>query len=679
MGLAKWVLPKTDPMASKLIAQELGVSSLIADIMVARNYYTPQAVQDFISDEARLSDPFEITDMDKACQRIEQAIENEERIAVYGDYDADGVTATAMLFLYLESSGADVTTYIPSREDEGYGMNRDAVKQLADEGVSLLITVDNGIAAVDEIDYAQSLGVTVIVTDHHRPKAQLPNAYAVVDPHRADCTSGFKDLCGAGLALKLIAALCGGEYDEVFDFCADIAAIGTIADVVPLTGENRIIVNEGLCRLAETQNVGLTALMELCEISPESIDSVTVAYQLVPRINAAGRLGLAQDALRMLITDDYIEAQEIAVKINENNIRRKELDGSMLSDIDEELIKRPAFSQKRAAVIAKQGWHPGVAGIAAAKLVDRIAKPAFVVCIEGDTARGSARGVSGFSVFDALVYCDNLLLRYGGHEAAGGFTLKTEDIPAFGERIEAYCAQTHPFMPVHSIAVDVVCHPADITVETLNQFSLLEPFGCCNEPVRFAFTNMRISLISPIGAGKHLRVTMEKDGRQVSAVLFGTTPQDFAYQPGDEVDVVAICDRNVYQGRESVSIKIKDIRPSSFVQDEYFMSRELCERFWNDEAITSAQKNSITPTREDIAVVYRAIAQSKTFSSDIAQLAAATLSNYGKTKNAVKVLSELGLVRVAINNNKYNIAIVKDALKADLARSDTMQRLLSAT
>ncbi len=679
MGLAKWVLPKMDPEASKLIAQELGVSSLVADIMVARDYVTPRAVQEFITDERLLCDPFEITDMEKACARIEEAIEKEERIAVYGDYDADGVTATAMLFLYLESSGADVTTYIPSREEEGYGMNRDAVKQLADDGVSLIVTVDNGIAAVDEIDYANGLGIDVVVTDHHRPKAQLPNAYAVVDPHRVDCTSGFKDLCGAGLVLKLIAALCGGEYDEVLDFCADIAAIGTIADVVPLTGENRVIVKEGLKRLAETQNVGLTALIELCGLSAETIDSVSVAYQLVPRINAAGRLGLAQDALRMLITDDYIEAQEIAVKINENNLHRKELDASMLRDIEEELVKRPAFSQKRATIIAKQGWHPGVAGIAAARLVERTAKPAFVLCIEGDTARGSARGVTGFSVFEALVSCDRLLQRYGGHEAAGGFTLKTEDIPEFSEQIQRYCAQTHPFMPVHSVAVDVVCNPAEITLQTIKQCALLEPFGFGNEPVRFAFTNMKISFISPIGAGKHLRLTLEKDKQQVNAVLFGTAPQDFAYQTGDTVDIVALCDRNVYQGKETVSIKIKDIRPSSFVQDEFFVSRELCERFWNDEALTDVQKQSITPTREDIATVYRAVMQNKSLSRDLAQLAAATLSNYGKVKNAIKVLSELGLLRIYIDNNKYNISVMKDAPKTDLSKSGTMQRLLSAT
>lgn len=679
MGLVKWILPNTDPDASQAIANKLGLPSFVADILVARGLNSSQAVQEFLSDETTLSSPFEIIDMDKACARIEQALENEERIAIYGDYDADGITATAMLYLYLESSGADVTYYIPSREDEGYGMNREAVKRLADEDITLIVTVDNGIAAIDEIAYAQGLGVDVIVTDHHKPKAQLPDAVAVVNPHREDCPSHFKELCGAGLVLKLIAALCGGEYDEVLDFCADLAAIGTIADVVPLLGENRMIVKEGLGRLSETQNVGLSALMELCEINTDALDSLTVAYVLVPRINAAGRLGLAQDALRMLITDDYIEAQEIAQRIAENNIQRKELDARMVSDINEELIKRPAFSQKRVAVIAKRGWHPGVAGIAAARLVDRLAKPVFVICIEDDLARGSARGVKGFSVFEALSACDDLLVRYGGHEAAGGFTLKTEDIPAFSERLEQYCRDTYSLMPVHSIAIDVTCNPAEISVETLKQLALLEPFGCRNEPVHYAFLGMTICDITSIGAGKHLRLTLEKDDRRVSAVMFGTALQDFAFRRGDTVDVLALCDRNVYQGRESVTIKLKDIRPSSFVQDEYFTSREMCERYWNGEPITSTQMNMITPTREDIAIIYRAIAKNAACSCDIAHLAAATLSNYGKTKNAVKILSELGLIRISIDNDKYTISIVKDAPKTELQKSGTMQRLLSVT
>lgn len=678
LGLVKWILPKTDPDASLEISRELGMSSLLSDIFVARGFSTARAVREFLDDEQALADPFELIDMDKACARIETAIENEERVAVYGDYDADGVTATAILYLYLEASGAQVTYYIPSREDEGYGMNREAVQSLADGDVSLIITVDNGISAVDEIDYANSLGIDVIVTDHHKPKNVLPNACAVVNPHRDDCPSAFKHLCGAGIALKLVAALHGGDYNEVFDFCADLAAIGTIADVVPLIGENRILVRQGLLNLASTQNAGLSALMELCEIAPQAVTSAAVAYMLVPRINAAGRLGLAVDALRMLITDDYMEAQAIAEKITENNSIRKELDAALFADIEDELMKRPAFSQKRAAVIAKEGWHPGVAGIAAARLAQRLAKPAFVVCIEGIFARGSARGVTGFSVFDALVSCNDLLVHYGGHEAAGGFTLKACDFSAFCERLEEYCRTNYAVMPVGSVTVDVVCNPADISVEQLKQLELLEPFGCSNEPVRFAFLGMTICDIAAIGGGKHLRLLLEKDTRRVNALLFATTPQEFAYEKGDIIDATAVCDINHYQGRESVSIKLKDIRPSSFMQDEYFLSRELCERYWNDEQLTPSEIDMITPTREDIAVIYRTIAQKQAYTCNFPQFAASALSNYGKTKNAVKVLSELGVIRIYIDRNAVCISIVKDAPKTDLLKSETMQRLLGA-
>ena len=675
LGYKKWVLPNMDKSLSARLAAELGVSPAVADILVARGITELNQAQAFLHNNAALSDPFCFRDMDKAVDRINEALENDEQIAVYGDYDADGVTATAILVLYLESAGANVTYYIPSREDEGYGMNKAAVAKLHKQGVNLIITVDNGITANQEIAYASELGIDVVVTDHHKPKDVLPKACAVVDPHRKDCDSPFKDYCGAGLALMLITALSGGDFDEMLDFCGDLAAVGTIADVVPLVGENRILACEGLKRLRDTQNIGLAALIECCGLTDKPITSEVVAFTIVPRINAAGRLGLAEVALRLLLSDDYEEAMALALEINKNNTQRQELEAVILRDIGQELAKHPEKAERRVIVLAKEGWHHGVTGIVAAKLVERYAKPCFLISIEGETARGSGRGVAGYSMFEALLSCDDLLLRYGGHTAAAGLTLETKNIEAFMQRIEDYSRKQYTFMPVHSISADRLCEPDEVTIEELQTLSVFEPFGCGNEAVRYCFTGLTIAEIAPLGGGKHLRLRLAKGKKSMTCVYFGMTEQSFPYKAGDTVDILAACDINEYQGRQSVSIKVRDIRGSSFNQDQFFRSRELYERYRGQEEIISTDIDIIIPTRDDVAVIYRQLREHERYSWGTVQLAAVSLSNYGKTMVALQALEELGLISINIDNNEYIISIVKGAPKANLADSKFLQGL----
>ncbi len=677
MGYKKWILPNVDKAASARLSAELNILPAVAEVLAARGKTEPEQAQAFLNSEGSLSDPFVLQDMDKAADRINQAIDGDERIAVYGDYDADGVTATAILVLYLESAGADVTYYIPSREDEGYGMNKEAVQRLHAQGVGLIVTVDNGITALEEIAYAASLGIDVVVTDHHKPKETLPAACAVVDPHRKDCKSPFKDYCGAGIALLLITALSGGDSEEMLDFCGDLAAVGTIADVVPLVGENRLLVTEGLTRLRDTQNIGLAALIECCSLTDKPLYAETVAYTLVPRINAAGRLGLADVALKLLLSDDYEEAMALAAEISKNNAQRQELEAVILRDIHKELTLHPEKAEARVIILAKEGWHHGVTGIVAAKLVERYAKPCFLLSIEGETARGSGRGVAGYSLFDALLACDNLLLRYGGHTAAAGLTLKTEHIAAFAERIEAYSRAQYALMPVHSICVDRVCEPEAVTLEELKNLSVFEPFGCGNETIRYCFMGLTVAEIAPLGGGKHLRLRLNKGKKGITCVYFGMTEQSFPYKAGDVVDILAACDVNEYQGRESVSVKIRDIRPGGFNQEEFFRSRELYERFQRREQIISTDINVITPSREEIGVVYRLLKEKESYAWGVPQLAAASLANYGKTMVALLALKELGLIATDTNidSNEYIISIVKGAPKANLADSAVLQRL----
>lgn len=466
-------------------------TDIYAEILASRGFQTPEAAETLA--DASLSDPFLIKDMDKAVERIQEAIESGETIAVYGDYDCDGVCATAILVSYLETTGAEVVPYIPSREGEGYGMNRQAVKTLVeDKGASLIITVDNGINSVDEIAYAKQLGADVVVTDHHQQKAVLPAAAAVVDTHRQDDRSPYKFMCGAGIAFKLVTAIEGCEYDEMLEYYGDIAALATVGDVVPLTGENRALVRRGLKNISETQNIGLAALIDVCGLGDKPITAETAAFTLVPRINAAGRLGSADTALEMLLTDDPERASELAGIINDENKKRQHIETEIVKAIADDIDKNPALVQQRVIVLAGEGWHHGVIGIVASRLVERYGKPCFLISVDGETGVSSGRGVEGYSLFEALDACGELLVRYGGHSGAAGFTIEAKNIDKFIKAINKYSAKQYEYMPPNILRADIECEPYDVRVSDIEKLAVLEPFGCENEPVRYLFKNARL-------------------------------------------------------------------------------------------------------------------------------------------------------------------------------------------
>ena len=424
MLFSKWIYPSFDPRDSAALQREYGISAIVADILAARGIGSAEAAELFGGQE-ELEDPFLLPDMEKAVSRLEQAINRQEKITIYGDYDCDGVTATVILYLYLQSMGAKVNWYIPERVEEGYGLNCGALDEISAEGTVLLVTVDNGISAIKEVDYAQSLGMDVIVTDHHQVGEELPRAVAVVNPHRKDYQGGFRPLCGAGVAFKLAAAMEGGDYSLVMDSFGALAAIATVGDIVPLTGENRFLAEQGL-KLAEYSDLpGLQALMEVAGLKGKPLTSQKAAFGLVPRINAAGRMGSARLAMQLLLSEMPEEAESLAQELNQHNLDRQQEELEILSRVEQTLEEHPEILLDRVMVVPAEGLNHGVVGIVSAKLVSLYGKPNIILSVDGDTATGSARSVETFSMFRAISACGGLLEKYGGHSMAAGLTLKT--------------------------------------------------------------------------------------------------------------------------------------------------------------------------------------------------------------------------------------------------------------
>ena len=486
--------------------------------------------------------------MDKAAARLRRAIDSFERVAIYGDYDADGVTATALLFSYLQTCGANAMYYIPAREKEGYGMNLAAVEQLAENGVKLIITVDNGIASHQEIARAKELGMDVVVTDHHRPQETLPEALAVVDAWRQDVSCPCRNFSGVGVAFQLVAALEmeDGDPRSLLENYADLAAIGTIGDVVPLVGENRALVKAGLRLLQEPEREGIRALIREASMEGRTMNAVNVAFTLVPRINATGRMSHADRAVTLLVSEDPEEAQSLAQDICEYNDQRKKAEMEILRKVGEQLSQEPDRLLDRVLVVEGEDWHHGVIGIVAARLVEKYGKPCIVLSLTGGEARGSGRSVEGFSLFEAVSACAPLLTRYGGHPMAAGMTLPLENVAQFRHRLNAFAAQQGE-MPVPELTLDCRLNPATLQVKLCDMLAQLEPFGEGNPPPLFGLYNMTLMEITPVGEGRHLRLTLRKEDAVVRCMRFGVSPEEFPYEPGDVMDLAVTLDVREYR------------------------------------------------------------------------------------------------------------------------------------
>ncbi len=606
MNIKKWEVSPLDKDRAAQIAERHAIPFFLAMLLEIRGFRSETQVEELLSGEAAFSDPYLMKDMDKAVERIRRAVENFEKIAVYGDYDADGVTSTAMLFTYLETVGADVMYYIPQREGEGYGMNRGAVETLHSQGVKLIVTVDNGISSVEEVALANRLGMDVVVTDHHRPQETLPQAAAVVDAYQPGDESPFKDFSGAGVALKLLMALEDGDAQAVLDEYAELAALGTVGDVVPVVGENRLIVRAGLQNMAQGPGPGLSALLERCS-SGRNLSATGLAFTVIPRLNATGRMGTPDRAVRLLCCEYEEEAASLAEEICADNERRRQVEAEIVDEAMAKILSDSGLLYSRVIVVSGRSWHHGVIGIVAAKITERFGKPCFVVSEDGESAKGSGRSVEGFSLFEAVSACGSVLERFGGHPMAAGVTLKAENIGLFREKINGYAETVCPEMPAPVLRLDCRLNPASLSPDMPRDMRRLEPFGSGNAQPLFGLFGMELREIVPVG-GSHLRLVCQKNGAFVNCMRFGVKPQEFPYSPGDLLDLAVTLELREYRGEDRMTVNVRDIRLSDTDGGELLHSCRLYEKFRRREALTEEEKKTLSPTREDLAALYRLLA-----------------------------------------------------------------------
>lgn len=678
MILRKWEVRPLDKERAAAFAQTYGVPFFLAMLMNIRGLDDAAHLREFLGEGEPLSDPFLLKDMDKAAARITRAVDNMEKIAVYGDYDADGVTSTAMLYSYLETRGADVIFYIPQREGEGYGMNMGAVEYLKEQGVSLIVTVDNGISSVQEVARANELGIDVVVTDHHRPQEILPDAVAVVDAYRPDDTSPYKHFSGVGIAFKLLMALedGAGDVEDLLEAYSDLAAIGTIGDIVPLTGENRTLIRAGLERLSQSDRLGVQALLENAGIAGKALTSTNVAFTLVPRINATGRMGAPERAVRLLISGYEEEAEVLSEEICADNEERRRVEAEIAEAAFAD-IEAKGYMKDRVVVVDGENWHHGVIGIVASRVTERCGKPCMIISRGETEAKGSGRSIEGFSLFEAICACGDLLIKFGGHPMAAGITLKPENIEAFRKRINRYAAEHFPQMPTQTVTLDCKLNPAALSVSMAQSLTQLEPFGNGNPQPVFGLFNMELSNVTPVGGGGHLRLTLEKNGAVITAMRFNTKPEELPYHIGDKIDLAVQLEAREFRGQPSLTVIVRDMKFAAFNTEKNIASLASFEKWQRGEVLSAEDKNRLYPDRACLAAIYRALRTVNGKETDQVRF----VSQFGKDmtlglfKTALLVFEERGLVHSEIADDTFTATLIETSGKTDITRSPVLLAL----
>lgn len=678
MILRKWEVRPLDKERAAAFAQTYGVPFFLAMLMNIRGLDDAAHLREFLGEGEPLSDPFLLKDMDKAAARITRAVDNMEKIAVYGDYDADGVTSTAMLYSYLETRGADVIFYIPQREGEGYGMNMGAVEYLKEQGVSLIVTVDNGISSVQEVARANELGIDVVVTDHHRPQEILPDAVAVVDAYRPDDTSPYKHFSGVGIAFKLLMALedGAGDVEDLLEAYSDLAAIGTIGDIVPLTGENRTLIRAGLERLSQSDRPGVQALLENAGIAGKALTSTNVAFTLVPRINATGRMGAPERAVRLLISGYEEEAEVLSEEICADNEERRRVEAEIAEAAFAD-IEAKGYMKDRVVVVDGENWHHGVIGIVASRVTERCGKPCMIISRGETEAKGSGRSIEGFSLFEAICACGDLLIKFGGHPMAAGITLKPENIEAFRKRINQYAAEHFPQMPTQTVTLDCKLNPAALSVSMAQSLTQLEPFGNGNPQPVFGLFNMELSNVTPVGGGGHLRLILEKNGAVITAMRFNTKPEELPYHIGDKIDLAVQLEAREFRGQPSLTVIVRDMKFAAFNTEKNIASLASFEKWQRGEVLSAEDKNRLYPDRACLAAIYRALRTVNGKETDQVRF----VSQFGKDmtlglfKTALLVFEERGLVHSEIADDTFTAALIETSGKTDITRSPVLLAL----
>ena len=558
----KWQIYQVEEEKIEELQKKYNLNKLLATILVNRGITEEKQIFKFLNPKRNdFYNPYEMPDMDIAVKRIVKAIKNQEKTIIYGDYDVDGITSVTVLKSFLVERGLDIAEYIPNRLEEGYGLNENAVKEIANQGYTLMITVDCGISAIEEVEYANKLGIETIITDHHEPGNELPKALAIVDAKRKDNKYPFRNLAGVGVVFKLIQAI-GTELnldEKEYLKYLDIVCIGTISDIVPLVDENRVIVKLGLKLVEQTRNLGLKAILQASGYS--KIDSSTISFGVAPRINACGRMGHQEEALKLFLSKDINEVNELTQKLNEYNRLRQETEKNIYTDAIMQ-IERDGLANKNTIVVMGKNWHHGVIGIVSSKITELYFKPSILLCEEDNIGKGSGRSIPGFDLYEALTQCKNAIEKFGGHSMAVGISVKKENLEMFKKELEQISKERNIEEIVPILKIDAQIDLEEINKEMVESLKELEPFGEENKTPLFMIRNLKIDSIRALSEGKHLKLTLKGNKNIVNAIGFNLGELSNDYKIGDKIDVVGNLEINSFNGVDNIQINIKDLMRS---------------------------------------------------------------------------------------------------------------------
>ena len=556
----KWEIISNSAEIIEELAEKNSISTLLANILINRGITKKKDIEHFINPTRKdFYDPFLMPDMDKAVDRILKAINNKEKVIIYGDYDVDGITATSVFTKFLKDCNFEVDNYIPNRLSEGYGLNEQAIKKIAENKYSLIITVDCGITGCYEVELANSLGVDVVITDHHEPGEELPNAIAVVDCKRKDNQYPCNCLAGVGVAFKICQALCSKlKMDEnIILKYLDIVAIGTISDIVPLIDENRIIAKLGLKLIEQTRNIGLKSLIN--SIGFKKIDSTSVSFGIAPRINACGRMGFEDEALELFLTDNINQARSLTSNLNKHNAKRQEIEKSIFEQAISKIEANHLYDDN-IIVVGNEGWHNGVIGIVSSKITDLYSKPSILIDYQGDIGKGSGRSIPGFDLHEALMQSSEYLDKFGGHSMAVGLTIEVDKIDEFRKHINQIADKLDISEIPSSLLIDQEITSKDLNYDVINDLKKLEPYGEANNVPVFIYRNLRVDSIRTLSEGKHLKISFKDNGVAIDGIGFNLGNYATDYVIGDKVDVACHLEENIFNGISRIQLNIKDIR-----------------------------------------------------------------------------------------------------------------------
>lgn len=657
----EWVFldENTDEAQAQAYSELFEIPVIVAKVLLNRGFTDAAEAKKFLDKNADgFYSPQLLTDMDKAVERIKKAILEKENVVVYGDYDVDGITSTALLVSYLRERGVDAQAYIPDRQNEGYGINKAAVEKIVSDGATLLISVDTGITAFEETQYAQKLGCDVIITDHHECKQELPDAVAVINPKRMDCNYPFKDLAGVGVAFKLVCAASEKSESEILEKYADLVALGTIADVVSLKDENRVIAARGIEKLSKNPNPGLAAVISTLGLRQKWNNCAVVSYSIAPRLNAAGRMSNAMIAVDLLLTKDPTEAQELAIRLDTDN-KNRQAEEKIIFDQAVEMINKINLADKKVLVLAKRNWHHGIIGVVASRICERYNKTCILISIDDEWCKSSGRSVEGINLFDALGNCSDILEKFGGHAYAAGFSIKEEYIEELDRRLNEFARSCDYKEKLPQLLIDSRITVADINAPTIRKTEVLAPYGAGNKVPVFALMGAKIVDVKTLSDGKHCRFLVESEKRLVEAIAFGAGSLAQECCVGDIVDLAGELNINLYNGQTRLQIIVSGVR------------------------IAHDKISDVLPDRQDFVDIYRYIRQAGYISEDVSSLSGKLTEKLGrrimreKIINVLSVFMDLDILTYHKLGDVLQVSLLenKSGMKVSIDKSEEYQRI----